>query len=217
MGGDFYEIIETGDGGFILIIGDVSNKGVGAAMIMSACSGIIKSKLKSEPDINMSALAEHLNDTLSEGLIKDRGMFATIWFGRFRPDLTLEYCNAGHVPPVLCHAGGNAPEDLAAGGTIVGQFPGVTFKESVAALQPGDSLTFFTDGITEAESSTGELFGRERTMRFASQHADTPAREFCAALKRHIDDYSRGGSDEAHDDFTVVQVRVRDKNSGNCA
>ncbi|MFQ5607558.1 MAG: PP2C family protein-serine/threonine phosphatase, partial [Candidatus Zixiibacteriota bacterium] len=173
VGGDFYELIPLPDGSFVLIVGDVSNKGVAAALVMSACSGIIKSLLRTDPQMRMCHLAASLNDTLAEGVVKDKGMFATIWFGRFDPGgQGLAYCNAGHLPPLWRAAGNGEITELSAGGPIVGQFEGITFTEGHVQLSAGDSITLFTDGLTEAEDRDGQLFGRERAQAFVEEFTD---------------------------------------------
>lgn len=210
VGGDFYELIPTADSGFVLVIGDVSNKGVGSALVMSACAGIIKSTLRTSPDIAMSDLASHLNDTLAEEIVKDHGMFATIWFGRFSSASgELTYCNAGHIPPVLCRGGSQEVEELSLGGAIIGQFAGLPFKQGAAQLQAGDSITLCTDGLTEAENTGGELFGRVRLSEFVRDHSSFAASEFCDALQLHLEKYSRGASAESSDDFTAIHVRIQ--------
>lgn len=209
VGGDFYELIPLPDKSFVLIIGDVSNKGVAAALVMSACSGIIKSLLRSNPEMSMSQLAANLNDTLAEGVIKTKEMFATIWFGRFDPSgRKLSYCNAGHVPPILWQSESKKISELPIGGSIVGQFVGMEFKEGRVDLCEGDTITLFTDGLTEAEDKSGQLFGREKVRNFVSDHSEFGPEQFCKNIRGHIETFSEGASSEALDDFTVLQVKI---------
>ncbi len=209
VGGDFYELIPLPDKSFVLIVGDVSNKGVAAALVMSACSGIIKSLLRSTPEMSMSDLAANLNDTLAEGVIKSKEMFATIWFGRFDPSgRKLSYCNAGHVPPILWQRKSKSITELPIGGSIVGQFVGMAFKEGRVDLSEGDTITLFTDGLTEAEDKSGLLFGREKVRGFVSEHCQLEPDGFCKRLRGHIETFSEGASGEAQDDFTVLQVKI---------
>lgn len=209
VGGDFYELIPLPDKSFVLIVGDVSNKGVAAALVMSACSGIIKSLLRCNPEMSMSHLAANLNDTLAEGVIKTKEMFATIWFGRFDPSgRRLSYCNAGHVPPIWRRQNSGEITELPIGGSIVGQFVGIEFKEGCVDLSEGDTITLCTDGLTEAEDKNGKLFGRERVRCFVSDHGDLQPDEFCKKLHAHIETFSKGASGDAQDDFTVLQVKI---------
>lgn len=83
VGGDFYDVIRASNDQFVVVLGDVSNKGIPAALVMSAASGIIKSVLEFEPDVEMSLLAEKVNRILARGIIKDRETFVTLFFARF--------------------------------------------------------------------------------------------------------------------------------------
>lgn len=209
VGGDFYEVIPLPADQFVVILGDVSNKGVGSALVMSACAGIIKSLLRSDPGMAVAELAGRLNDTLSEGIIKDRGMFATIWFGKFdMRNGTLTYCNGGHVPALHYKSSESTIEELATGGTIVGQFEGLRFKDERLSISPGDTITVFSDGVTESEDREGNLFGRKRTREFVlERHADEP-QKFCNLLQSSISTFSRGAQEDTQDDFTVLQIRL---------
>ncbi|MCH9031117.1 MAG: SpoIIE family protein phosphatase [candidate division Zixibacteria bacterium] len=211
VGGDFYSLIPLSDTEFVLIIGDVSSKGVPAALIMAAVSGIINATLKHCPNMAISDLASQLNDSLCEGIVKDKDMFATIWFGRF--DLKrgkLTYCNSGHLPPLYRRSKDNELSELSIGGSIVGQFLGITFDEGSLDFEKGDSFVLFTDGLTEAENRGKELFGRERAAQFFRKNANLEPQEFCDRLKSHVDNFARGSSDESHDDFTALMVRINE-------
>jgi len=210
VGGDFYEIIPLPSNKFMVILGDVSNKGVGSALVMSACAGIIKSLLRYEPEMAVAELAGRLNDTLSEGIIKDRPMFATIWFGKFdMQNGTLCYCNGGHVPALHYSSATGAIAELAKGGTIVGQFEGLRFTDEEVSILPDDTITVFSDGITESESKTGELFGRERTKEFVLRRSKDAPQAFCNSLRSSINSFIRGAEADIQDDFTVMQIRVK--------
>ncbi len=209
VGGDFYEIIPLPDDKFVAVLGDVSSKGVGSALVMSACAGIIQSLLRYEPQMSIAELAGRLNDTLSEGIIKDRAMFATIWFGKFDMRTgTLTYCNGGHVPALHYKKNDNVIEELAVGGTIVGQFEGLKFKEGQLEVKEGDTVTIFSDGVTESEDRAGNLFGRERTREFVLKSSSEIPQKFCDSLQSSIKEFAQGSGEESHDDFTVLQIRI---------
>ncbi|MEE8576820.1 MAG: PP2C family protein-serine/threonine phosphatase, partial [candidate division Zixibacteria bacterium] len=183
--------------------------GVPAALVMSACSGIIKSILRHDPDISVSKLASDLNDTLSSEVIREREMFVTLFFCRI--DLEsheLTYCNAGHLPGQLWDESQQKLEELAIGGSIVGQFPGFEFKQDSRKLGSGDRLFLFTDGLTEAEDAGGALFGRERVVQVFSSEVGLNPHEFCLKVKEWVDRFQEGATEESHDDFTIMQVKV---------
>jgi sigma-B regulation protein RsbU (phosphoserine phosphatase) len=209
VGGDFYDVIRIDDSHFIVVIGDVSDKGVPAALVMSAAAGIIKSIIHSQPDISMSSLAASLNDILAHEIIKEREMFVTLFFCRFNlTDRRLTFCNAGHMPGLFWDGQEKKICELAEGGPIVGQFPGVAFKEGKQQLRPGDRLFLYTDGLTEATDAENNLFGRERAEQVFSVEIGLSPKEFCAKVKEWVDRFSEGADEDTHDDFTILQVKV---------
>lgn len=209
VGGDFYEILRLDDRRFMTVIGDVSNKGVPAALVMSACSGIIKTVLASDPQIGVSKLAETVNNIMAEQIIKDREMFVTLFFCRFDLEANkLTYCNAGHIPGLLWGSERGRIEELAEGGPILGQFAGIQYKQGDHPLAPGDRLFLFTDGLTEAMDEDGRLFGRERAEQVFSSEIGLPPKEFCMKVKEWVDAFTKGASEDTHDDFTILQVKV---------
>ena len=209
VGGDFYDIVKIDDKRFFVVIGDVSNKGVPAALVMSASSGIIKSILEVAPDIQVNDLAARLNDLLVSGIIKSREMFVTLFFARFDLEAReISYCNAGHLPGMLWRESTQTIETLSEGGPIVGQFPGFTFKVGKRPLSSGDRLFLFTDGLTEAADAEGNLFGRSRAEDVFRAEISMSPGQFCTRVKAWIDKFTIGAADESHDDFTVLQVKV---------
>ncbi|MBD3402655.1 SpoIIE family protein phosphatase [candidate division GN15 bacterium] len=209
VGGDFYDVIPLDDNRFIVVIGDVSNKGVPAALIMSACSGIINTIVGSDPTITVSALAARLNDILAKVVIGEREMFVTLFFSIFDlAERRMTYCNAGHLPGLFWEQDEAAVTELAEGGPIVGQFPGITFKEGSRPISSGDRLFLFTDGLTEATDLAGNMFGRERVEQVFSVEIGLSPADFCLKVKDWVDRFQEGTGDDSHDDFTIVQVKV---------
>lgn len=209
VGGDFYDVFPVDKDRFLVIIGDVSNKGVPAALVMSAAAGIIKSTLRQNPQISVASLASAVNDLLADGIIRDRGMFVTMFFAKF--DLSegvLTYCNAGHIPGLYWDNRKRSVDHLSLGGPIVGQFAAIPFKEGNRRIGSGDRLFLFTDGLTEAANAEGALYGRDRAERAFADHIELSPKEFCLTLKRHVDGFASGAAEDTHDDFTVLQVKV---------
>jgi phosphoserine phosphatase RsbU/P len=210
VGGDFYDIIRVNDSAFYVIIGDVSNKGVPAALVMSAAAGIIKTLVAQSPEISVSDLAGRVNTILSEDIIRDREMFVTLFFCRF--DLashSVSFCNAGHMPGLFWDHDTQSVVELAEGGPIVGQFPGVRFTHGQRSVASGDRLFLFTDGLTEAADSEGNLFGRERAEQVFSSEIGSDPKRFCVRVKEWVDRFAEGSGDENLDDFTILQVKVQ--------
>lgn len=209
VGGDFYDVVKLDEQRFIVIIGDVSNKGVPAALVMSAAASIIKTTLTQCPDITVSELAGITNNLMAKEIIKDREMFVTLFFSKF--DLennTLTFCNAGHLPGLLWNENEQTITELSIGGPIIGQFENIPFKEKERGFSKGDRLFLFTDGLTEATDNTGHLFGRERAEQVFSTERGLPPKEFCLRVKEWVDRFTEGCSEETVDDFTILQVKA---------
>jgi len=210
IGGDFYDILKLSETEFMVILGDVSNKGIPAALIMSACSGVIKSVLDANPMITVSELAATVNRLMADSIIKDREMFVTMFYARF--DLTrgqLTYCNAGHLPGLYWDESAQAIASLSEGGPIVGQFPEAAYRQGQRSIQSEDRLFLFTDGLTEAADAERRLFGRERAEQVFISEIDLAPNEFCHQVKEWVDRFAEGAAEDSHDDFTIVQVRVK--------
>ncbi|RME21520.1 MAG: GAF domain-containing protein [Candidatus Zixiibacteriota bacterium] len=210
VSGDFYELIKIDEHRFYVVIGDVTNHGVPAALIMSACSGIIKSILSANPTISVSDLAGRVNNLLADGIIRDRDMFVTMFFACF--DLTnrhLTFCNAGHLPGLYAVSDEGQVHELARGGPIIGQFADVPFTEGQRAIGAGDRLLLFTDGLTEACDAQGNMFGRERIEQIFLDEKDRHPQDFCCLVKKTVDTFSIGSAEETRDDFTVVLIKVK--------
>jgi len=211
VGGDFYDLIPISESSFVLIIGDVSNHGVPAALVMSAAAGIIKTTLHQDPNIGMADLAAAVNDMLAREIIRDREMYITMFFSRF--DLAeemLTFCNAGHLPGLFWDSRRREICQLTDGGPIVGQFEGIKYKQGRRTLVSQDRLFLFTDGLTEAADADGNLLGRERAEAVWLDEIDSSPKEFCSSVKKRVDEFTVGAAKDTVDDFTILQVKVGD-------
>jgi serine phosphatase RsbU (regulator of sigma subunit) len=102
----------------------------------------------------------------------------------------------------------NRVETLSEGGSIVGQFPGATFKQGAISLHEGDRLFLFTDGLTEAADEQNHLFGRDRAEQVFLSELKLSPQEFCLRVKEWVDRYTLDAPADSQDDFTILQVRV---------
>lgn len=209
VGGDFYDIIRVNDSEFVAVLGDVSNHGIPAALVMSAAAGIIKSILTDRPQIEMRNLAEDLNNILSSGIIKDHEMFVTLFFARFDlKNRILTYSNAGHLPGLFWNAQNKSVEKLTEGGPLVGQFGGTKYIQGEKRLTKECRLFLYTDGLTEASDKSRNLFGNKRTVKLFTDEIGLPPKEFCSKVKSIIDKYTTNAPADSIDDFTVLQIQV---------
>jgi hypothetical protein len=163
VGGDFYRVLPCGENEILVIVGDVSGKGLRAAMTVSAIIG----SLRTLPTRDPAALLCELNRSLAGQL---GGGFVTCLAARLRADGLCTLANAGHLAPYL-----RGEEVLLAPGLPLGILQNAAYDEATLQLASGDTLTFLSDGVVEAQSPTGELFGFDRTRAVSSQSAQSLA------------------------------------------
>ena len=178
VGGDFYQVLERENGSLLVLVGDVSGKGLKAAMLVSAAVGILRRESSSSP----GEILANLNDALAGHM---GGGFTTCCCACFAADGTVTLANAGHPSP---YCDGREMEVQA--GLPLGVMAGVSYEESVAR---GDRFTFVSDGVVEAENAQRELFGFDRTLDISGKSAQ----EIAEAAKAW----------GQNDDITVVTVR----------
>jgi sigma-B regulation protein RsbU (phosphoserine phosphatase) len=166
VGGDFYQVLPQPDGSVLVVIGDVSGKGLKAAMLGTMVVGALRSMAQEElePAILLSRLNEQLIHAAD-------GAFVTCSAARLDPDGLLTFANAGHLPPYL-----NQREISCEPSLPLGLVPDVQFTATCLHLKPSDRLTFLSDGVVEARCGSGELFGFERAREISSHPANQIAR-----------------------------------------
>ena len=164
VGGDFFYIHPEEDGGILIVIGDVSGKGLSAAMTVNSVIGA----LRTMPALPLVRILESLNRGL---LGQMNGGFVTCCVARVDQTGKLTIANAGHLAPYR-----NGAEVELATGLPLGIDPGVEYEESSFFLQPAASLTFLSDGVVEARNPSGELFGFDRTAAISRQTANEIAK-----------------------------------------
>lgn len=183
VGGDFYDWIELGDGRTLAVIGDVSGKGIPAAILMSNTV----SRLKSEAPrlIEPQAILAAVNNAISEQ--SHGGLFVTIFLALFGPDGIVKYASAGHHLP-LRHSGGGFREIPTVKGPPVGVISGARYTQEELKLDEEDLLVFFTDGVTEARDLDDAFFGYEglrEIVAAGSRHPDRLPLRVRLAVEKH--------------------------------
>ncbi|WP_128911838.1 PP2C family protein-serine/threonine phosphatase [Granulicella sibirica] len=182
VGGDFFQIVPIAGGGLLLVIGDVAGKGLPAAMLVSVVVGAIRAT--AEFTHNPQEILASLNERL---LGRSRGGFSTALAAYFSPDGFVEIANAGHLSPYI-----DGQELDLEGALPLGILSRSAFPVRRVLLPEGSRVTFYSDGVVEAQNGEGELFGFDRSQKIATH----PATEIAAAAKHF------GQSD----DITVVAI-----------
>jgi sigma-B regulation protein RsbU (phosphoserine phosphatase) len=216
VAGDFYDVFELPEGTIGLVIADVCDKGVGAALFMTLFRSLIRITASQESYERTGSMKDSLSTaerlqraiSLTNNYIAethyDSGMFATLFFGILDPrEGMLTYINGGHEPPLIIQAG-QVRELLSKTGPAVGALTDCHFDVKIVQLKPDEMLIAFTDGASEAKDLHGEFFGRERLLeilRQCGQTADEMVKAIETRLRNHIDSATQ------FDDITLLAVR----------
>jgi sigma-B regulation protein RsbU (phosphoserine phosphatase) len=206
VGGDFYDFFLDKDGKLVIAIGDVSDKGVPAALFMAVTKTLLKGM--SEPGQMPHELLEKVNREVAES--NELNMFVTIFCAKL--DLAtgeLWYSNAGHNPPVLLRKG-QRPEwlDLPPG-LVLGALPMSVFRTGKILLNPGDALFTYTDGVTEAMDPASGMFSEERLIATLKPLAGAAPKELVEAVGTAVKAFAAGAPQS--DDVTMLALRYRGK------
>jgi sigma-B regulation protein RsbU (phosphoserine phosphatase) len=197
VGGDCFDAIAFGPAKLGLTIADVVGKGIPAALLMSNLQASVRA-FATEAALP-AELCDQVNRILC-GRIAE-GRFISFFYCTVDMDGgTLAYCNAGHYPPVLVRASG-AVEHLAAGGPVLGVFPDGTYKAGEVAVESGDRIVLYTDGITEARNDVDEEFGEDRLIAIAVESRACSAPALQARIAEAVASFSGG---RFHDDATLI-------------
>ncbi len=198
VGGDFYDFIQLDEHRVGVVIGDVSGKGVPAALYMAKLGSDLRTLAFTEQG-PAAALAK-LNTLLAAR--SRRGMFATLLYLELDARTgAATLSSAGHLPPLIRSASGAVTKGPSAGGSPLGMLPGMTYEQATMTLKPGDVMILYTDGIIEAMNAREELFGYERFESIIAQaSADTEALK--TAIVKGVDSFV--GMAPQHDDLTLV-------------
>ncbi|MCL6565655.1 MAG: SpoIIE family protein phosphatase [Acidobacteriia bacterium] len=202
VGGDLYDFIRYTPQQLAVMLGDVSGKGTAAALYGAVAIGILRSAAQQK--LPPAELLQRLNDLICERRVD--GRFMTLTYATWnRAKHKLRIANAGQAQPMLLHGG--RCEKIPLTGLPVGIEPGVAYDELAFVLDPGDVLLFYSDGITEATSESGEQFGTERLRDLLLAHAAASAAEIADRIMDAVEDFA--GSAALADDRTLVVLKVK--------
>ncbi len=202
VGGDYYDFLQLAGGRIGIAVGDVSGKGIAAALLMASLQASLRGQAVAGVH-DLSALMRNVNRLVYEASTSSR--YATFFYGEYDPAARrLSYVNAGHNPPGLLR--GSETIRLEGGGPVVGLFPKACYDQQECDLLPGDILLAYTDGISEAMNERDEEWGEEGLFAAAQACAAKSASEMIQEIFRAADAFA--GAAEQHDDMTLLIVKI---------
>ncbi|HUX66181.1 MAG TPA: PP2C family protein-serine/threonine phosphatase [Terriglobales bacterium] len=224
VSGDYYDFLQLSPSRVSLALGDISGKGISAALLMATIVSAVRAyqpgaadrvvgvaagqaapsrPAPAEDEADPARLLERLNRQLFHSTPPEK--YATLFYAVYDGERReLRYTNAGHLPPVILGASGRRRLDR--GGMVIGLFENVAFEEAVVRLEPGDLLAAWSDGITEPENEYGVEFGEPRLLQLLEANRHRPLADIVAAILDGVHDWS--GAEEQADDITLLLARV---------
>ncbi len=203
VGGDFYDYIPVGEGCWGVEIADVSGKGVPAALFMALSRTLVRASASQSLDPAGSILEANRYICMDS----KTSMFVTLFYGILDTrKRTFSYVNAGHNPPLLFREGSSEATLLKGKGIALGIFDEIELELVELQLHPGDTVVFYTDGVTEATNERDEEYGMERLAALISGLLDRGAREIIDAIVEDVT--AHAGNQPQFDDITLVVLKV---------
>jgi sigma-B regulation protein RsbU (phosphoserine phosphatase) len=230
VSGDYYDFLKVDTDKLLLAVGDISGKGISAALLMATIhsavrayslegipilreaiavgaglgSGTMLGARRQGTDVSPSNLLALLNHQLYESTPMEK--YATLFLGVYDgEDRKFTYSNGGHLPPIVLAEDGSQRR-LEHGGTVVGLFDNCSYEESSVQLRSGDIFLAYSDGVTEPENDFGE-FGEHRLIELVQENRDLPLARISEIVTAAVDDWI--GANEQPDDVTLVLARAR--------
>ena len=207
VGGDYYDFLPMPDGGFLFTLGDVSGKGIAAAVLMASIQASMRSQVVKAP-ASMAAMIKDFNKAVYSFSTADK--YSTLFCGLLDVrSRKLTYVNAGQVCPMLLRAEDGKVEQLDAGGFPVGLLDFSEYVQGEVVLQPGDAVLCFSDGITEATNASGEMWAEDDVEKVVRECRGLTAQKMIDRLLGAADRFT-GAADQA-DDMTIVAIRCSEQ------
>jgi serine phosphatase RsbU (regulator of sigma subunit) len=201
VGGDFFNYFELPSGDLAVLVGDVSGKGISAALLMANIQATLRARLPLEPDL--ARLTTAIDKDIEEAT--PPGVYATLFLAIVHPHAkTLRYVNAGHHPQFLIRGDGIVP--LSSAGMPVGLFAGHGYVERTIQLADEDVLFFYTDGLVEVENEAGEMFGSERLELLLRKYSGEGVDVLLERTEQGVRAFR--GAAEPFDDLTLMALRL---------
>ena len=206
VGGDYYDFILLSKTELGIAIGDVSGKGIPAALLMATLRAYVRGQIIHH-QTDLTTVMGNLNKLVYESSAANR--YATFFYAEFDAgSRVLNYVNAGHNPPMVFRqtSGGREVLRLDRGGPVIGLMEDCRYRQGCVALEAGDVLVAYTDGVSEAMNARDEEWGEERLMNAVAAHRMAPARALIDCLMTSADAFVAGAPQ--HDDMTLIVVRM---------
>ncbi len=203
VGGDFYDFIPVSDQNLGLVIADVSGKGIPAALFMALSRALMRSNSLRDPRVAESVIQTnaHILECATSGL------FVTLFYAIVDVrNRTLRYVSAGHNPPMLYKKETGAVQYLEADGIALAVIDDIKLEEKEVALEGGDVIVLYTDGVTEAMNPNNEEFGEERLIQLIKEQHELPAQELIKKIEDVVMNFAE--DEPQFDDFTLMVVKM---------
>jgi sigma-B regulation protein RsbU (phosphoserine phosphatase) len=207
VGGDYYDFLALPGGQLGIAIGDVSGKGIAAALTMASLQASLRGEATRMTN-DLATVVSNVNRLVYEASSANR--YATFFYAQYNPaSRQLTYVNAGHNPPMLFHrsAGEWQMSRLETGGTVVGLLESFPYDQGVVTIAPDDVFVAYTDGISEAMNAADEEWGEEKMMESIRCCNGLKASEMIARIMQDADAFVAGA--KQHDDMTLVVIHAR--------
>jgi phosphoserine phosphatase RsbU/P len=216
IGGDYYDFFALESGRLAIAVGDVSGKGVSAAIVMASIRSALHG-LTFRGTLDLAALMESMNHIAYDSSTSNR--YTTFFFAEYDPATRrLDYVNAGHDAPILLRLAPPKGDEICGpqglcqvqrldtGGLVLGIFPDVHYDQGTVTLEPGDVLIAYTDGLSEAMNAQYEEWGAAAILKTARENAQLPPEEIVSRLIEGADEFTAGAPQ--NDDLTLIVVKI---------
>lgn len=201
VGGDYFDYVPMTDGRILVVVADVSGKGLAASLLMSSLQARVHALCELQTDV--AKLVSRLNHSIKANTPDNK--FITGFFAAIDPQTgEMEFTNAGHNPPVVARHSGQV-ELLTSGGPVLGILPNITYQGGRTRLERGDLLVMYSDGVSEAPNAAGEEFSEEAVAQIAAACLDRSADEVLMEIARQLRAFL--GECSPTDDVTMVVAR----------
>ena len=202
VGGDFYDVIALDDGRAAFVLGDVSGKGISAALLAAIAQGGIQVQLSTGP--SLAEVITNLNRVVAQKSAANR--FITLFCGLLDGEGNFSYVNAGHNPPILARSNGRI-ELLSTESLVLGAFDFAEYEAKTTKVAAGDAIIIFSDGVTEAVNGSNEMFGDERLERLVVRSVSLSAEQIRDAIVEQVLNFTHGVPQG--DDITLLAIKVK--------